>query len=139
MKKKKRIMPQGLVVKGLYFPTLSGDNVPSPSSYTLPPLLGSKVPSKTSSAAYTMAGRAYTGSFSEDLAKTPGPGRYDAVTPDMFNKKAPVYSMLGRSKIPTGICRISRCSMASTSFLILSLRNIMSAFLQALTVITCTP
>ena len=59
-----------------------------------------------------MAGRAYTGSFSEDLAKTPGPGRYDAVTPDIINKKAPVYSMLGRNKIPTGIYR---CSIASVS------------------------
>ena len=96
-------------MKNVYFPSLSGDNVPAPSSYTLPPLLGSSVPTKTSSAAYSMAGRAYTGSFSEDLAKTPGPGRYDAVTPDILNKKSPAYSMLGRSNVPAGPSRRSVC------------------------------
>ena len=49
-----------------------------------------------------MAARAYTGSFSEDLAKTPGPGRYNAVRPDLFTRKSPAYSMLGRSYMPGG-------------------------------------
>jgi hypothetical protein len=76
------------------------DNVPSANSYTLPTLLGSKVPNKASSASYSMAARAYTGSFSEDLAKTPGPGRYNAAHTDTYTKKAPAYSMLGRSYMP---------------------------------------
>ena len=50
-----------------------------------------------------MAARAYTGSFSEDLAKTPGPGRYNAVTNDTYTRKAPAYSMLGRSYMPGGM------------------------------------
>ena len=81
----------------------SGDNVPSANSYTLPTLLGSKVPNKASSASYSMAARAYTGSFSEDLAKTPGPGRYNAVTTNTYTRKSPAYSMLGRSYMPGGI------------------------------------
>ena len=85
----------------LYF--ASGDNVPSANSYTLPTLLGSKVPNKISSASYSMAARAYTGSFAEDLAKTPGPGRYNAVIANTYTNKAPAYSMLGRSYMPGGI------------------------------------
>lgn len=81
---------------------IPGDNTPSPNSYTLPSLLGSKVPNKVSSAAYSMAARATTGSFSEDLAKTPGPGRYNAVRPSTYVSKAPAYSMLGRSYMPGG-------------------------------------
>ena len=76
------------------------DNTPSPNSYTLPPLLGPKVPTKPSFPAYSMAGRAHTGSFSEDLAKSPGPGRYNIVAPDVYSKRSPAYSMLGRNYIP---------------------------------------
>ena len=49
-----------------------------------------------------MTGRAKTGGFSEDLAKTPGPGRYNGVDPNVSGKKAPGYSMLGRSYMPGG-------------------------------------
>lgn len=83
------------------FPCLE-DNTPSPNSYQLPPLLGPKVPNKLSSAAYSMAYRSKTGAFSEDLAKTPGPGHYNAVAPNTYVKKAPAYSMLGRSYMPGG-------------------------------------
>ena len=81
---------------------LIGDNTPSPNSYSLPLLLGSKVPNKQSSASYSMASRPLTGSFSEDLAKTPGPGRYNATAPNTYTSKAPAYSMLGRSYMPGG-------------------------------------
>ena len=50
-----------------------------------------------------MAYRSSTGSFSEDLAKTPGPGHYNAVAPNVYVKKAPGYSMLGRSYMPGGM------------------------------------
>ena len=78
------------------------DNTPSPNSYQLPPLLGPKVPNKPSSAAYSMSYRSDTGCFSEDLAKTPGPGQYNAVAADIYVKKSPCYSMLGRSYMPGG-------------------------------------
>lgn len=77
-----------------------GDPTPSPNSYSLPAMLGSKVPNRFASAAYSMAGRGLTGGFAEDLAKTPGPGRYNAITPDTYIRRNPAYSMLGRSYLP---------------------------------------
>lgn len=76
------------------------DATPSPNSYSLPSLLGSKVPTKRSSASHSMTGRAKTGGFSEDLAKTPGPGRYQTTHPDTVKNKSPQYSMLSRSYMP---------------------------------------
>ncbi|KAL5499636.1 hypothetical protein EMCRGX_G011088 [Ephydatia muelleri] len=76
------------------------DPTPSPNTYTLPAMLGSKVPNRFASAAYSMAGRGLTGGFADDLAKTPGPGRYNAITPDTYTRRSPAYSMLGRSYLP---------------------------------------
>lgn len=81
----------------------TGDNTPSPNTYFLPPLLGSKVPNKLASASYSMAGRPLIGSFAEDLSKTPGPGRYNPVSPNISSRKQPVYSMLGRTYMPGGM------------------------------------
>ena len=91
-----------VIIIKTYFLSSLGDNTPSANSYTLPSLLGSKVPNKQASATYSMSGRPTTGSFSEDLAKTPGPGRYNATAPDTYNRKAAAYSMLGRSYMPGG-------------------------------------
>lgn len=77
----------------------SGDSIPSSNSYTLPNILGTNVPAKKASAAYTMTGRRYTGGFAEDFAKTPGPGTYDMVRPSAYIRKAPAFSMQGRSNI----------------------------------------
>lgn len=49
-----------------------------------------------------MASRPVTGSFSEDLAKTPGPGCYNAIAPNVYTPRSPGYSMLGRSYMPGG-------------------------------------
>ncbi|XP_065906296.1 ciliary microtubule associated protein 1A-like [Dysidea avara] len=76
------------------------DSNPSANSYNLPQLLGSKVPNKKSSASYSMTSRLANGGFSEDLSKTPGPGQYDHTNPNIYVRKAPFYSMLGRSYIP---------------------------------------
>ena len=84
----------------LYHMTFLGDPTPSPNTYTLPAMLGSKVPNRFASAAYSMAGRGLTGGFADDLAKTPGPGRYNAITPDTYTRRSPAYSMLGRSYLP---------------------------------------
>ena len=84
------------------FLSFLGDSTPSPNSYTLPSLLGSKIPNRYSSASYSMTARAKTGGFSEDLAKTPGPGRYNTTHPSVNKKKDPAYSMLQRNYLPGG-------------------------------------
>lgn len=47
-----------------------------------------------------MTSRAKTGGFSEDLAKTPGPGNYRTVCPSITKRKAPAYSMNSRNFMP---------------------------------------
>ena len=79
-----------------------GDTTPAPNSYSLPTLLGAKIPDKPASAAFSMTGRSKTGSFAEDLAKTPGPGHYRILEPSVTKRKAPAYSILGRSYMPGG-------------------------------------
>jgi len=76
------------------------DTTPSSNSYSLPALLGNKIPNKQASAAFSMTGRSRTGNFAEDLAKTPGPGRYSILDPSVTKRKAPGYSVLGRSYMP---------------------------------------
>jgi hypothetical protein len=49
-----------------------------------------------------MTGRSKTGGFSEDLAKTPGPGHYKVTPPDYVKQNAPKYSMLSRNHMPGG-------------------------------------
>lgn len=92
------------------------DASPSPNSYTLPSLLGSRVPNKQASSSYSMAGRPVTGSFSEDLAKTPGPGRYDTTEIMTYSPKAPAYSMLGRRTKGGGMFHIYSMSHAHGYF-----------------------
>lgn len=76
------------------------DATPSPNSYTLPALMGAKIPNKKASAAFSMTRRSQTGCFSEDLARTPGPGRYNTLEPHVTKPKAPAYSLLGRNNLP---------------------------------------
>ena len=79
-----------------------GDATPSANSYTLPQLIGAKIPNKKASAAYSMTSRSQNGGFAEDLARTPGPGRYNTLDPHMTKAKAPAYSILGRNNLPGG-------------------------------------
>lgn len=76
------------------------DTNPSPNSYSLPVLLGPHIPNRPSSACYSMTGRLTIGGFDTDYAKTPGPARYGAATPDMNAARAPAYSMLSRNFMP---------------------------------------
>ncbi|CAB4037981.1 Hypothetical predicted protein [Paramuricea clavata] len=76
------------------------DSTPAPNAYGLPPVLGSKVINKSSAASYSMTARSKTGGFSEDLAKTPGPGHYKVTPPDTVKQNAPKYSMLSRNHMP---------------------------------------
>ncbi|XP_014843477.1 outer dense fiber protein 3-like protein 2b isoform X1 [Poecilia latipinna] len=76
------------------------DPVPAPNKYSLPPLLGSHIPNKRASASYTMSGTFSTGGPSEDLAKTPGPCRYNSTDPSVYRPRQPAFSMLGRHDVP---------------------------------------
>lgn len=76
------------------------DSYPAPNSYKLPQLLGSRQINKLSSSSYSMTGRSLTGSFDEDLAKTPGPARYNSVEGNTYKGKPPCYSMLSRRYMP---------------------------------------
>lgn len=61
-----------------------------------------------------MTSRAKTGGFSEDLAKTPGPGRYQTVDPSTYKRKSPAYSMLQRNFMPGGNVHIVLLSFTMT-------------------------
>eukprot|EP00117_Sycon_ciliatum_P017011 scpid83297/ scgid16198/ Outer dense fiber protein 3; Outer dense fiber of sperm tails protein 3 len=76
------------------------DAVPAPNSYSLPKLTGDKIVNKQAASSWTMTKRSQTGGFSEDLSKTPGPGRYDTTEPSTYKRKSPHYSMQGRSYMP---------------------------------------
>lgn len=76
------------------------DAVPAPNKYCLPPLMGPQVPNKPASASYTMSGSYSTGGPSVDLAKTPGPCRYNSTDPSVYLPRKPAFSMLGRHDLP---------------------------------------
>ncbi|MEQ2187277.1 hypothetical protein GOODEAATRI_003018 [Goodea atripinnis] len=76
------------------------DTVPAPNKYSLPPLLGPHVPNKRASASYTMPRTFSTGGPSVDLAKTPGPCRYNSTDPSVYLPRQPAFSMLGRHNLP---------------------------------------
>lgn len=80
----------------------TGDANPSPATYTLPSMIGDKVPNRSSSACYSMAARSNLGGFDTDYAKTPGPARYSVTSADLTQRKAPGYSMQSRNYMPTG-------------------------------------
>ncbi|XP_076009393.1 outer dense fiber protein 3-like protein 2b [Genypterus blacodes] len=78
----------------------SVDSVPAPNKYCLPPLLGHQIPNKPASASYSMSGIYSAGGPSEDLAKTPGPCRYNSTDPSVYLPRQPAFSMLGRHSLP---------------------------------------
>lgn len=84
------------------FGLITGDSNPSPNTYSLPSMIGPRVPNRVSSACYSMPGRISIGGFDTDYAKTPGPARYGTTTPDLYQTKAPNYTMLARNFMPGG-------------------------------------
>merc|ERR1712142_1223514 len=76
------------------------DAFPAPNSYSLPQLLGPKIPSATASNSYSMTSRTEIDSFKQDLAKTPGPARYSDVEQNIYKRKSAQYSMLARRFVP---------------------------------------
>ena len=53
------------------------DAYPSANSYSLPTLIGPRIPTRQASNAYSMTARRNVGSFDQDLANTPGAARYN--------------------------------------------------------------
>jgi len=77
------------------------DSSPAANSYTLPNMLGKTTQSmKKSAPCYSLTGRSKTGSFHEDLQKTPGPGTYNDAQIDIYMTKKPLYSMTSRNRLP---------------------------------------
>jgi len=77
------------------------DNTPAPNSYQLPGMTGKTTQSsKRQAPVYSLTGRSKTGSFHEDLQKTPGPGTYRTTDPNTNKDKAPLYSMTSRNTMP---------------------------------------
>lgn len=70
-----------------------GDKTPASNAYSLKSTMGNG--NKIS-----MTGRSKLGGFDQDFAKAPGPGKYGVTGPDNFKKKAPSYTMAGRTKAP---------------------------------------
>jgi len=76
------------------------DAFPSANSYSLPPLIGPRIPSKQASNAYSMTSRRKIGSFDQDLARTPGPAGYSVVDQNLYKKQQAKYSLLARRFCP---------------------------------------
>ena len=68
------------------------------TSYSLPNLLGCQVPNKPSSASYSFSSRRKVGAPSEDLAMSPGPGKYSSTNPNIYRQRQPSFSMQSRTK-----------------------------------------
>lgn len=77
------------------------DNTPAANSYTLPSQLGTTVQSsKRQAPCFSLRGRSKTGSFHEDLQKTPGPGAYNTTNPNVYKMQGPQFSMTSRNLLP---------------------------------------
>ncbi|XP_074662415.1 ciliary microtubule associated protein 1A-like [Tubulanus polymorphus] len=77
------------------------DQSPAPNNYSLPQMVGKTPQSmKKSAPCYSLTGRQTTGSFHEDLQKTPGPGTYNTVDPNLYKVKQPLHSMTSRHVMP---------------------------------------
>ncbi|XP_039989455.1 outer dense fiber protein 3-B isoform X2 [Xiphias gladius] len=79
---------------------ITTNQTPGPASYTLPPVLGCKTVTTSAAPAYSLCRRSQSGSFHEDLKKTPGPASYKVVDPCVYSQKPPQYSMTGRNFPP---------------------------------------
>ncbi|KAM9376082.1 ciliary microtubule associated protein 1B [Pholidichthys leucotaenia] len=69
---------------------------PGPATYCLPAVLGSNSVAMPSAPRYSLYERRKIGGFYEDLKKTPGPATYNAVDPNIIQKKSPHYSITFR-------------------------------------------
>uniref|UniRef100_A0A672GQU9 Tripartite motif containing 35-30 n=1 Tax=Salarias fasciatus TaxID=181472 RepID=A0A672GQU9_SALFA len=87
-------------LKGPNMSTSPAAHSPGPAAYSLPPVLGPKTVTTTSAPASSLGHRSKSGSFYEDLKKTPGPATYKVVDPSSYKQKPPQFSMAGRHFAP---------------------------------------
>lgn len=79
----------------------SSEGTPAPNCYTLPGMLGKTYQSgRRQAPCYSLTGRSLTGSFHNDLRKTPGPGAYNTTNPNLYRNQQPLYSMTSRNMMP---------------------------------------
>ncbi|CAJ1056884.1 outer dense fiber protein 3-B [Xyrichtys novacula] len=76
------------------------NETPGPAAHNLPPLFGPKTVGKPAAPSFSICGRGKSGAFDEDWAKTPGPAAYKAVDPNVYMKKTPHFSLIGRNFTP---------------------------------------
>ncbi|XP_053940540.1 outer dense fiber protein 3B [Cuculus canorus] len=73
---------------------------PGPAAYRLPPMLGPHMVNKPSAPNFSILGRSTVGAFDRDHSKTPGPCGYDPVAADVYKRRSPHFSILGRTPQP---------------------------------------
>lgn len=79
----------------------ANDQNPSPNSYTLPRLLGNTVEgNKRAAPCFSQKGRSKVGGFDEDLQRTPGPGTYGSIDPNIYRDRSPSYTMRPLASMP---------------------------------------
>ncbi|VEL32253.1 unnamed protein product [Protopolystoma xenopodis] len=88
-------------VFGLRHRQRSFDDNPGPNKYCLDPMLCKTIRStKPAAPCFSLTGKSKIGGFHEDLQKTPGPGTYTVIGPDVIKDKNPQYSMTSRHEMP---------------------------------------
>ena len=85
----------------------SRTQTPAPNAYVLPHLIGTVTQVKAASPAYSIAGRRISGSFHDDLHKSPGPAAYNTVDITITRAKSPLcvigvrhYGPIDRTRKP---------------------------------------
>ncbi|KAI6654917.1 hypothetical protein LOD99_2796 [Oopsacas minuta] len=72
-------------------------STPAPNTYSIKTTIGRDNSTRQKGPAYSMTGRALSGSFAEDKARTPGPAAYHCDRSDRFLRRTLSYSMLARN------------------------------------------
>lgn len=75
------------------------DVTPAPTTYNLGSTVGAKAATVGTAPSHSMAGRTKNGGFADDLARTPGPGKYN-VAAEPVKTRSPAYSLQGRTYMP---------------------------------------
>ncbi|KAK3595217.1 hypothetical protein CHS0354_021531 [Potamilus streckersoni] len=77
------------------------DVTPGPNTYSLPSTLGDHVVGMESGPGVSMLPRNDYFHFAKDLAKSPGPARYEVKTPSVTKRSNPKFSITGRNRPPS--------------------------------------
>ncbi|XP_005994969.1 ciliary microtubule associated protein 1A [Latimeria chalumnae] len=75
------------------------DPNPAANKYSVPSVIGPRVPHKYSYPCYSVTGRSKIGSFLEDFGKSPSPNRYKIPNQNVYDNEMPSYTMQARTKL----------------------------------------